>query len=61
MKVINYLEEKWVNRVLDYADHIDMADLADFVKKRWEDGVNKDTPEAEYDAYVDTLVADYFG
>ena len=58
---INLAEEKWFNRVLDYSDYIGMADLSEFVRKRFQAGVNEDTPEAEYYAYVDAYVADYYG
>lgn len=58
---INLTEEKWVNRVLEYSDHIDMSDLVEFVRQRWEAGTNRPTAEAEYDAWVDAQVSMYFG
>lgn len=57
----NLAEEKWVNRVLEYSDHINMSDLVEFVRQRWESGTNLPTAEAEYDAWVDMQVAAYYG
>ena len=61
MNTINLAEEAWVNAVLRYADHVDMSDLVDFVRQRYESGTNLPNAEAEYDAWVDCLVAEYYG
>jgi len=58
---VNLAEDAWVNAVLRYADPIDMNGLVEFIRQRYEAGMNQDSPELEYDAYVDALVADYYG
>ena len=58
---INLAEDGWVNAVLRYSDHIDMTGLVEFVRERFEAGLSADTPEHEYDAYVDMCVAEYYG
>lgn len=58
---VNLAEDVWVNAVLRYADHVDMTGLVEFVRQRFEAGLNLDTPEHEYDAWVDAMVADYYG
>jgi hypothetical protein len=58
---VNLAEDGWVNAVLRYADPIDMTGLVEFVRQRFEAGLNADSAEHEYDAYVDALVADYYG
>ena len=58
---VNLAEDAWVNAVLRYADPIDMNGLVEFIRQRYEAGINLPDAEREYDAYVDALVSDYFG
>jgi hypothetical protein len=58
---VNLAEDAWVNAVLRYADHIDMSDLVEFVRQRYESGDNLPDAISEYDAWVDAQVVDYFG
>lgn len=61
METTNLAEEAWVNAVLRYADPINMDGLVEFVRQRYESGVNLPDAEHEYDAWVDVQVANFYG
>lgn len=61
---MNLAEEKWVNAVLEYAQPLydeEAETLTEFIRQRYESGTNEMTSEAEFYAWVDAQVADYYG
>lgn len=59
---LDFEEEKWVDRVLQYSDGLDNQEaLIEFVRLRFEAGIADPTAEDEYMHWVDNSVAEYYG